>query len=53
MKHRHLSLRLPLYRPDLNPIELVWGEVKGKVAHQNIGQSYLQQKKTITREILL
>ena len=32
MKHGHLPLRLPPYHPDLNPIELVWGEIKGEVA---------------------
>ena len=34
MQHGH-----PPYRLDLNPIELVWGEIKGEVAHQNIGWS--------------
>ena len=32
MKHIHLPLHLPPYHPDLNPIELVWGEIKGELA---------------------
>ena len=36
MKHGH-PLCLPVYHPDSTPIESVWGEIKGKVAHQNTG----------------
>jgi hypothetical protein len=32
MKNGHLPHCLPPYHPDLNPIKLVWGEIKGKVA---------------------
>ena len=49
MKHRHLPLHLPLYHPDLKLVNLVWGEIKGKVAHLNIGSSSLQQKEKLTK----
>ena len=29
-QHGHLALRLPPYHPDLNPIELIWANLKGK-----------------------
>lgn len=32
----HSVLRLPPYHPELNPIELLWGIIKGKVASQNV-----------------
>ncbi|CAG9135531.1 unnamed protein product [Plutella xylostella] len=32
----HIVLRLPPYHPDLNPIELVWGYVKGELARMSI-----------------
>jgi hypothetical protein len=50
MKHGHLPLRLPPYHPDLNPIELVWGE-KGEVAHQNISSSSLEHKELLLRKL--
>ena len=31
----HIILRLPPYHPDLNPIEMVWSQVKGIVAQKN------------------
>lgn len=31
----HDILRLPPYHPDLNPIELIWAEIKGYVAKRN------------------
>jgi transposase len=34
--HGHSVLRLPPYHPELNPIELLWGIIKGKVASQNV-----------------
>lgn len=34
-EHGHTSLRLPPYHPQLNPIELVWAEMKKKVALAN------------------
>ena len=50
MEHGHLPLRLPPYHPDLNPIELLWGEIKGELARQTIGSS-LQQKEEILRKL--
>ena len=42
-------LRLPPYHPELNPIELIWGLVKGKVAKRN--KSYkVQQVHQLTVE---
>ncbi|XP_077293797.1 uncharacterized protein LOC143916528 [Arctopsyche grandis] len=34
--HGHNVLRLPPYHPELNPIELLWGIIKGKVASKNV-----------------
>ncbi|BFZ01465.1 hypothetical protein BsWGS_04504 [Bradybaena similaris] len=34
-KYGHTSLRLPAYHAHLNPIELVWAQVKGQVAVEN------------------
>ncbi|XP_050302789.1 uncharacterized protein LOC126740704 [Anthonomus grandis grandis] len=36
----HEVLRLPPYHPDLNPIELVWGELKTYVAKKNINFNF-------------
>ena len=48
MKHGHLPLRLlSPYHPDLNPIELVWGEM----ASQNIGSSSLEHKEQLLRKL--
>ena len=33
--HGHRVLRLPPYHSELNPIELVWGQVKGYVSRNN------------------
>lgn len=33
--HGHTVLRLPPYHPDLNPIELIWGDIKQWVAGNN------------------
>ncbi|XP_048258693.1 uncharacterized protein LOC125384209 [Haliotis rufescens] len=35
-EHRHEVLRLPPYHCDLNPIELLWGDLKNMVARQNM-----------------
>ena len=35
-EHNHTTLRLPLYHPDLNPIELLWGDVKQWIAARNV-----------------
>ncbi|XP_048250644.1 uncharacterized protein LOC125378733 [Haliotis rufescens] len=34
-EHGHEVLRLPPYHCDLNPIELIWGDLKNMVARQN------------------
>jgi transposase len=36
MQHGHECVRLPLYHADLNPIELIWANMKGKVAAKNL-----------------
>lgn len=40
----HEVLRLPPYHPDLNPIELVWGDIKGQLARNEL-DSNLDKKK--------
>ncbi|CAG5032414.1 unnamed protein product [Parnassius apollo] len=42
----HTVLRLPPYHPDLNPIELVWGDLKGELARTAI-DSNLDKKKEV------
>jgi len=34
-KEEHTILRLPPYHPDLNPIELIWADIKGHVSRMN------------------
>ena len=34
-EHGHTALRLPPYHPDLNPIELIWSDVKEWVGQRN------------------
>lgn len=41
--HGRTVLRLPPYHPDLNPIELVWANIKNKIA-QNYINSSLDEK---------
>lgn len=41
--------RLPPYHPELNPIELVWGTVKGRVGSRNL-EFKAKQIEEITRE---
>ncbi|XP_026738814.1 uncharacterized protein LOC113501772 isoform X2 [Trichoplusia ni] len=36
-RHGHTVVRLPPYHCDLNPIELVWGIAKQKIASHNVG----------------
>lgn len=36
----HVVLRLPPYHPDLNPIELIWADVKNYVASRNVQCSF-------------
>jgi transposase len=35
-KHEFEVLRLPPYHPELNPIELVWAQIKNSVARKNV-----------------
>jgi len=35
-EHGHTVIRLPLYHPDLNPIEKLWGIVKTWTAAKNL-----------------
>ena len=35
-EHGHEVLRLPPYHPDLNPIELIWSQVKNLIASRNL-----------------
>ncbi|XP_061716757.1 uncharacterized protein LOC133524644 [Cydia pomonella] len=46
-KNGHEVLRLPPYHPDLNPIELVWGDIKGQLAQKNIEPNLDQKKITL------
>lgn len=48
-KHGHTGLRLPPYHPDLNPIELVWGYVKGKVGRECLSNK-LEDKKVFLQK---
>ena len=34
-EHAHTAIRLPPYHADLNPIELIWANLKGKLLFQN------------------
>ena len=49
-EHGHFPLRLPPYHPDLNPIELVWGDIKRQVAEQCLG-SNLSEKEILARKL--
>ena len=41
-KHKKATLEWPPYSPDLNPIEVFWGIINGKLRKTNIStQSYL------------
>ena len=35
-KHGHSAIRLPPYHAELNAIELVWGDLKGYIARNNL-----------------
>ncbi|XP_018569175.1 uncharacterized protein LOC108909344 [Anoplophora glabripennis] len=48
----HVALRLPPYHPDLNPIEMVWAQVKNSVAKKNV-LFKLEAVKTLTEEEFL
>lgn len=43
----HIVLRLPPYHPDLNPIELVWGYVKGELARTSIDSNLDEKLKAL------
>lgn len=45
----HVVLRLPPYHPDLNPIELIWAEVKNHVASKNV-QCSIERIKSLAEE---
>jgi transposase len=46
----HDTLNLPLYHPDLNPMELVWGVVKDKVAQECLSVN-LKEKQVFGKSI--
>lgn len=46
----HSVLHLPPYHPDLNPIELVWGDLKGQLARESVGTS-LREKEAHLRTL--
>lgn len=54
-EHGHTVVRLPPYHCDLNPIELIWGIAKHKIAAQNVGsidikvQFHLKKNKSKSR----
>lgn len=45
----HEVLRLPPYHPDLNPIELVWGDIKGQLAKIEIDSNLDNKKITLEK----
>lgn len=45
----HVPLRLPPYHPDLNPIEMIWAQIKNTVAKKNV-LFKLDAVKTLTEE---
>lgn len=47
----HDILRLPPYHPDLNPIELIWAEVKGYVGSKNISFNFSQAESLTAEKI--
>lgn len=51
MEHNHLVLRLPPYHSDLNPIELLWANIKGDVARNNTTFK-LENVQTLTEEAI-
>lgn len=48
-EHGHVALRLPPYHPDLNPIEMIWAQVKNNVAKKNVSFK-IDSVKTLTEE---
>lgn len=53
-EYGHKIVRLPPYHCDLNPIEMIWGIVKGKVATKNVGLdniTFLQHVKNCFEDI--
>lgn len=47
-KYGHEILRLPPYHCELNPIELIWSQVKGHVANNNISFKLQEVKQLVT-----
>lgn len=45
--HGHEVLRLPPYHADLNPIELVWGHVKGQLASLDLSTNLSQKSEKL------
>lgn len=43
----HNVLYLPPYHPDLNPIELVWGDIKGELARKYINSNLTEKKRAL------
>ncbi|XP_076635454.1 uncharacterized protein LOC143348747 [Colletes latitarsis] len=50
--HGHNTLRLPPYNCDLNPIELVWAEMKRNLRERNVSILTKDQLETYTAEAL-
>jgi hypothetical protein len=48
-RYGHVALRLPLYHPELNPIEKMWAMVKNWVAMKNV-TFLLQDVRKLARE---
>ena len=49
-EQEHEELSLPPYHADLNPIELVWGDIKGAVARDTSNES-LNRKRELCVEL--
>ena len=50
-EHGHRVLRLPPYHCDLNPIELIWGDLKGRVARENYSFKLKDVKEIVIKGI--
>ena len=49
-EHGHFPIHLPPYHPELNPIELVWGDIKRQVEEQGLG-SNLSENEALVRKL--
>ena len=45
--HGHCAIRLPPYHSDLNAIELIWGDLKGCVARNDLTFKFKDVKELI------